>query len=123
MGKMKRCSVSVCLLLLAGVAIYWHFRQKDRENRFDSQLKAWTLQIEHLEGERDSLYRALSLREQKHRETVDSLNAAITKIQTEQTQNRKQYENRRDSIVLMPDSELYRMVTGYIERYRSRAER
>ncbi|MDR1154965.1 MAG: hypothetical protein LBL04_09635, partial [Bacteroidales bacterium] len=74
-------------------------------------------------GERDSLYRALSLREQKYGETVDSLNAVITKIQTVQTQNRIQYENRRDSIVLMPDSELYRMVTGYIERYRSRSER
>lgn len=120
---LRRILIPIFFLLLAGGAIYWHFRQKDRENRFDSRLKAWNLQIEQLEGERDSLYRALSLREQKYGETVDSLNAVITKIQTVQTQNRKQYENRRDSIVLMPDSELYRMVTGYIERYRSRSER
>jgi hypothetical protein len=120
---LRKILIPIFPLLLAGGTIYWHFRQKDWENRFDSRLKAWTLQIEQLEGERDSLYRALSLREQKYMETVDSLNAILTKIHTVQTQNRIRYENRRDSIVLMPDDELYRMVTGYIERYRSRAER
>ncbi|MDR2038970.1 MAG: hypothetical protein LBQ60_13690 [Bacteroidales bacterium] len=113
----------ILLLILAGAAVYLLLKRNRAENDFADRIKGYEQQIGRLGNERDSLYRALSLREQQYREILDSLDIMIIQIQTTQRQNRIQYENRRDSIILLPDDERYRYVTGYIERYGSRAER
>ena len=113
----------ILFFLLAGVIVYLYLQQNEAKNDFKRKITNYERRIDSLLNERDSLYKALALREQQYRNTADSLAVAFKEIQIEQTKTRTKYETRRDSIIVLPDNDIQRMVTDYIKRYGSLTER